>query len=158
MPNGGVDNCAHCRFRSSPDRAWRVGDSLECTIRKVIIPHPAWTYCANIHTRSSIPVGPIFIAGLAEIGARPIGEDKMWIVAPAGATYVRIPCYEDTFPKLGTSGVCWVCSRTFENGISLSTDQEGVISFCCNKHYVDWWKKNNPDQKLRWEYDLHHPT
>ena len=158
MPNGGPDNCANCRFRSNPDRAWQLGNSLECTIRKVAIPVPLWTYCANIHTGNSTPAGPIFIAGLEEFGARPIGEDKLKVITPFGAAYVRIPCHGDTFPRLGASGVCCVCDRSFQIGIGLTRGKEGHLVFCCNKHYLDWWEKNHPGEELRWKYQLHDPA
>jgi hypothetical protein len=124
----------------------------------VTIPYPSWTYCANIRTRSSTPAGPIFITGLKEFGAKPIEEDNMWIIDPSGATYVRVPCDDDRFPELGTSGVCCICSRKFQNGIGLATDKEMALGFCCNKHYVDWWKWKHPDEELWWKYDLQDPV
>jgi len=157
MPNGGIDNCANCRFRSNSDRAWQVNETLECTIRKVAIRHPLWTYCANIHTRSSQPSGPIFIAGLEDYAARPIGEDKLKVITPLGATYVRIPCDDDAFPMLGASGSCCVCAREFQRGISLTSEKQGRVLFCCNKHYVDWWRKKHPTEEMRWKYELYDP-
>lgn len=71
MPNGGVDNCHNCGFNRRNRGEWRCqnkDESVEnyCTIRKVAIPNPAWTYCANFRSHAVEPEGFIYTAGMYE--------------------------------------------------------------------------------------------
>ena len=69
MPNGGSDCCGTCWFNTTNqgDRDWlrRRDDSIPpyCEIRKVAVPNPFYTYCANHpHRRPEkdpIPIGPV---------------------------------------------------------------------------------------------------
>ena len=69
MPNGGSDCCGTCWFnkknQGERNRTRRGDDSIPpyCEIRKVAVPDPFYTYCAN-HPhrrpeRDPIPIGPI---------------------------------------------------------------------------------------------------
>lgn len=77
MPNGGTDNCGECLF--NPASLARASDATRelrqsgafCEIRGALrIPDPFNTYCANFHTDSPAPDGPVF-AGFHEFGRLP---------------------------------------------------------------------------------------
>lgn len=138
MPNGGSDNCCWCVF----NRLRPEGDSTSgglnapseayCFIRNETIINPLWTYCANYHTGSDIPDGPIFSAGIHD--------------------HHRIPWNGKYRPKLWTSGICIVCRNPFrEEGIDVAVSEKEFSQFCGELHYLKWWKENNPDVKLMWE-------
>ena len=78
MPNGGSDCCGECVFnpaslvRTGGAASWaRKQEAALCEIRsEVPVESPFYTYCANFHTRSRVPAGPVF-AGLDEHGRLP---------------------------------------------------------------------------------------
>ena len=137
MPNGGIDNYGVCGFNKANGGKWGWPDdkgALErayCTIRDVPIPNPLWTYCANRHTKSDIPYGPILTSGLHE----------------KGILYRRIPWHGKNCPQHCAAGKCAVCDNGFENGLQVD-DKEGPLTFCCNDHYLNWWKQRHPDCPL----------
>ena len=138
MPNGGSDNCAACGFNKVNKGKWAypkppVSTKAYCTIRGISINNPLWTYCANYKTRSAIPDGPVFSTSLYE-------------------GYCRIPWNGRHEPKLNLPGVCLVCSLFFEKGIEVRTDEDELLHFCSNKHYVLWWKDRYPGIVLTWDY------
>jgi len=144
MPNGGSDNCWACGFNRANKGKWGGFHALEepayCTIRSIPIQNPLWTYCSNIHTKVSLPSGPIFASGLYEIG------------------YVRIPWHNDKEPHLKeVQGKCDVCGRSIVEGIQIDADVGEARRFCCNAHYLQWWKQNHPTEVLTWQYELRQP-
>jgi hypothetical protein len=71
MPNGGSDCCGTCWFNARNKGEVGYGHARDpepnfCTIRKLPIANPFWTYCANHphHSldRDPVPIGPVFIA------------------------------------------------------------------------------------------------
>lgn len=71
MPNGGSDCCGTCWFnaRNKGEAGYERADDPEpnvCTIRRLPIADPFWTYCANHPyrrpNRDPVPIGPVFIA------------------------------------------------------------------------------------------------
>lgn len=70
MPNGGSDCCGTCWFngRNKGEAGYAHADDPEpnfCTIRRLTIENPYWTYCSN-HPhhrpdRDPIPIGPVFV-------------------------------------------------------------------------------------------------
>jgi len=127
MPNGGGDNCWACGFNRANSGQWHgyhdLAELAYCTIRDVNISNPLWTYCANMHTRQAVPEGPILASGIYENG------------------YVRIPWHGDHEPLKGNvQGECAICGRVITKGIQIDMDTEGTRSFCCNSHYLSWWK------------------
>lgn len=138
MPNGGTDNCGLCGFNKANGGKWawpedkRAFEKAYCTIRNVPIPNPLWTYCANWHTKSEIPYGPIFTSGLHE----------------KKALYRRIPWHGKNCPQHSATGACVVCHNDYENGL-LVEDEGSTVTFCSNDHYLDWWKQRHPDCPLQ---------
>ena len=62
--------------------------------------------------------------------------------------YRRIPWYGKNRPQIvKVTGTCSVCNDPFENGIQVD-DEKGPARFCCNAHYLEWWKQRHPDEKL----------
>jgi len=84
MPNGGSDCCGTCWFnRKNRGEAGyahpHAAEPAYCEIRRLAIPHPFYTYCANHPHRSperdQIPIGPIF--------TNPRGEGReIWKQSP----------------------------------------------------------------------------
>ena len=71
MPNGGPDNCGTCGFNRRNSGIWRNPEPDEnqtsfCTIRGVAVLADHWIYCQNWHTRTPIPIGPIYSSGIYE--------------------------------------------------------------------------------------------
>jgi hypothetical protein len=143
MPNGGTDNCGVCGFNRANEGVWGRDDytsderldNAYCATRGVAIPNALWTYCVNCHSREPTPTGPICMVGLH--------EEK------SGYLYVRIPWHGKRQPKLDVPGTC-VCGRFTERGIAVETDG-GKRHFCCNGHYVNWWRQQHPNESYKWD-------
>lgn len=84
MPNGGSDCCGTCRFnnyifKSKGHPELETEKSAYCIIRKILIPDPLYTYCANHpqHNKEKIeiPLGPVYI--YAGYGSR-----EIWLNPP----------------------------------------------------------------------------
>ena len=114
MPNGGIDNCFECKYFN------KNNSKNYCTIRKVQIAKPAYTYCNNCITKSKIPVGPIYSSGLH--------SEKV--------LYTRIPWHDNNEPRIYVLGKCLICHKQFK-GIDIETI-DGNKQFCSNKHYLEW--------------------
>lgn len=145
MPNGGPDCCGTCGFNRVNNGKWRFPerDSARepsyCTIRHQSILRPFWTYCMNWHTQSNIPDGPIFTSGTYAMG------------------YCRIPWHDNNEPRICVAGKCFVCGHLYEKGIEVNVGDTEVRQFCCNAHYVRWWKENHPFEELPWDYKQQEP-
>jgi len=138
MPNGGPDNCAACGFNEVNRGKWAyprppISPNAYCSIRGIKINNPLWTYCINYRTKRKNPDGPIFSTGLYE-------------------GYCRIPWNDRHQPKLYVDGSCVVCGLSFEKGIAVNTDNDELLHFCSNKHYVCWWENQHPGITLAWDY------
>ena len=140
MPNGGADNCGTCGYNLANKGAWGppgCGDGeAYCSMRILPIPNPFWTYCANWQSRGDQPEGPLFATGLHEHG------------------YTRIPWDGEDEPRPMCLGRCHVCNREFERGLRVAAATERERQFCCNAHYMEWWRLRHPEVKLEWEYDF----
>ena len=136
MPNGGPDNCSTCGFNRRNRGLWRNPEPDEsempfCEIRGVPIANDHWTYCENWHTRTQVPVGPIYASGLYE------------------RTYCRIPWHGAIAPEFPGSGTCAECGEAVQDGISIPMMESAPLNFCCNRHYLEWWKRQHPGEQAR---------
>lgn len=133
MPNGGPDNCGNCGFNRRNRGIWRNPTPNEselpfCEIRKVHVMIDHWTYCQNWHTRTSEPIGPIYASGLYEDG------------------YRRIPWHGNIEPERVYDGVCCECGTRFNDGLQVAALESAAREFCCNLHYLEWWKRQHPGE------------
>src|SRR5229473_3659679 len=134
MPNGGPDNCGICGFNRRNRGIWRNPQPDEsqphfCEIRYVAVLIDHWTYCQNWHSRTREPIGPIYASGLYEGG------------------YRRIPWNGTVEPEQGISGVCHECGTAFADGLQIAVVESGPLQFCSNLHYMQWWKRQYPDEQ-----------
>lgn len=152
MPNGGSDNCLFCRFnrlnKENFDKAHdlffqRVPESADpadyisfCTIRNLPIDKPLATYCLNQR-----PGGDYFPHG-KDFSTTPC--DAVYTLGTNG--YERIPWNGANAPRIYVPGTCLVCGIKFEDGIEVDTDTGVPAQFCCNDHYLAWWKEKHPGE------------
>jgi hypothetical protein len=141
MPNGGPDNCSTCGFNRRNRGVWRNPSPDEaqlpfCEIREVAVLMEHWTYCQNWHARTRLPIGPIYASGLYE------------------ESYCRIPWHGSIAPDQIGPGVCSECSEAFDEGISIMTVEGAPLVFCGNRHYLQWWKKQHPQEDAPMSGDL----
>jgi len=134
MPNGGPDNCGTCGFNRRNRGVWRNPEPDEsqtsfCEIRCVPVLADYWTYCQNWHSRTREPVGPIYASGIYE------------------DSYRRIPWHGPIAPEFIQSGVCSECGVSIDDGISIATVESMPITFCSNLHYLQWWKRQHPNEE-----------
>ena len=132
MPNGGSDCCGECRF--NPASTVRVRDadeetyqnSASCEIRGIEqIARPFYTYCANFHTDSRVPDGPVF-AGFHETDRLPWHRSEP----------VRIEYLTEGFRLAARDGEA---HRLFDDAAA----------------YVAWWKTAHPGETAEYPWELH---
>ncbi|HEU4415099.1 MAG TPA: hypothetical protein VFT65_09985 [Candidatus Angelobacter sp.] len=133
MPNGGPDNCSTCGFNRRNRGIWRNPAPIEsdlpyCEIRGLPVLFEHWTYCQNWHSRTRSPIGPIYASGVYEGG------------------YHRIPWHGAVEPESISSGGCVECAATVVDGISIAALEGAPLAFCCNLHYLQWWKRQHPNE------------
>ncbi len=87
------------------------------------VPGTFWSLCTTEFHGTSKINGQVFYPGLYE-----------------NSTYFRIPAHRNIRPELQASGTCVICDSIFEQGIRIME----VSHFCCNTHYLQWWKSRNP--------------
>jgi hypothetical protein len=143
MPNGGADNCGTCGFNRRNRGIWGNPTPDEsqmpfCEIRNVMVPADLWTYCRNWHTRSRQPIGPVYTSGLYE------------------QSYQRIPWHGSIEPQMGLSGICSECGAGFSDGILIPAAERSPLQFCCNQHYMQWWRKQHPDEDASMSNESEH--
>jgi hypothetical protein len=141
MPNGGPDNCGTCGFNRRNHGVWRnpapdESQTSFCQIRGVSILSDHWTYCQNWHTRTHAPVGPIYVSGIYDQGHR------------------RIPWHGVIAPEFIQVGVCSECGGQIEDGISIVSVESAPLVFCSNLHYLQWWKRQHPDEDAPMSWDI----
>ena len=141
MPNGGPDNCSTCGFNRCNRGVWRnpAPDESQppfCEIRGVPIFNDHWTYCQNWHTRTPAPVGPIYASGMYD------------------QSYRRIPWHGAIAPEPIGSGICNECSGPVHDGLSIPAVEGAPLAFCCNLHYLQWWKRQHPDEDAPWSESI----
>jgi hypothetical protein len=59
--------------------------------------------------------------------------------------YMRVPLYGSTRPTVEREGECSTCGKVASRTIVLRLEK----SFCCNRHYLEWWAK-----RYREEYEM----
>ncbi|HLW52306.1 MAG TPA: hypothetical protein VKW06_05650 [Candidatus Angelobacter sp.] len=141
MPNGGPDNCGTCGFNRRNRGIWRNPEPDEqqlsfCEIRGLSVPFDLFTYCQNWHTRTRKPIGPVYSSGLYENG------------------YRRVPWHGNVEPEICNNGVCSECHETFAEGITLPGVESSPVSFCSNLHYLQWWRRQHPDDEAPMSEDI----
>jgi hypothetical protein len=133
MPNGGPDNCGFCQFNPS---SWgrRPGQTVDfylsnasCEIRAIEhLDDPAYTYCANYHTGSRRPDGPVF-AGIWQ------GDRLPW--------HGREPVRDE---------------RLAAGGFRLAVRDDGrPLLFDDPAAYLAWWRSVHPDEVAEYPWALH---
>ena len=142
MPNGGSDNCRSCRFNSinikeGIEANYPFRYDASCVIRRFLISVPLGTYCANYHSENKQPEGPIYTDITSE------GK--------------RLPWYKYYKPTFSEPSSCHICDRKFNRGINIQLGDDAHIQFCCENHYMKWWKVANPDVTLPWKYSFWDP-
>jgi hypothetical protein len=141
MPNGGPDNCGTCGFNRRNRGIWRNPEPDEaqtsfCEIRNVAMLADHWTYCQNWHTHTRSPIGPIYSSGADEGG------------------YRRIPWHGLVAPEFVQSGVFSECWASIDDGISIAAVESAPLAFCCNLHYLQWWKRQHPNEEAPMSGDI----
>ncbi len=91
-------------------------------VKEFPVPSPLWTICMRETHGQSRVNGHTFYPGLHE------------------KCYSRIPAHGAIRPLLIDNGRCDICGDDFTRGIMLTE----VTHFCCNKHYLQWWKDRHP--------------
>ena len=78
-----------------------------------------WSICVSDYQGLTKVKGISFVSGLYEEGC-----------------YMRIPLYGSTKPQVVKQlSTCSTCGKETNKAIHLKVDK----TFCCNKHYVEWW-------------------
>jgi hypothetical protein len=136
--NKAVQEMAH----PHPDQRRRFWELSFCTLRQVKITNPFWTYCKNFHY------------GKSDIETMPPQQPRGGITASGlYEGYVRIPWHDAVEPEVSVPCTCLLCGRFTERGITLPLP-DGVLGFCTNRHYVEWWNTQHPESCV----DLGHFT
>lgn len=141
MPNGGPDCCGNCAFNKAvqemnpphPDQMEHFWEISHCTLRKLKITDPLWTYCYNFRQGKELPEPGEFVTPNGWVYASGLYEG-----------YVRIPWHGDSEPVVSVPCTCLICGRTTDRGISFIHEGK-ELGFCTNRHYIDWWKTKHDD-------------
>jgi hypothetical protein len=84
---------------------------------------------------------PLWQLCISDIGG--VTEVKGVTFAPGlyeNRTYMRIPYYEEVRPKIEKrEAECSSCGKKSRKSIFVRLEK----SFCCNKHYLEWWAKGH---------------
>ncbi|HZS26719.1 MAG TPA: hypothetical protein VFB76_05785 [Candidatus Angelobacter sp.] len=99
---------------------------------KMALEHPSRKeYLRNFPlARPLTPLGPIYASGIYD------------------ECYRRNPWHGAVPPEFVTTGVCTECSTSIHDGISIPAVEGAPLAFCCNLHYLDWWKHQHPGEDL----------
>ena len=144
MPNGGPDNCGTCGFNRRNRGEWRnpAPDESQisfCEIRGLAMLADHWTYCQNWHTRTRVPIGPVYSSGLYDGG------------------YRRIPWHGMVAPEFVSEGQCSECGAQVEDAIAIAEVERAPRMFCSNLHYLEWWKRQHPGEAAPMSQDIEEP-
>ncbi len=93
-------------------------------ITELPIPSPFWSRCTREAHGATKVRRQLFYPGLTELGC-----------------YVRIPAQGSIRPVFIHDRTCDICGNAFSRGIEIRE----ITRFCCNKHYLQWWKDRNPE-------------
>lgn len=86
------------------------------------IPSPMWALCMQETHGPKRVNGHIFYPGLRE------------------HCYSRIPAHGAIKPLFIDDSRCDICGNEFSRGLVVREETH----FCCNKHYLQWWKARHP--------------
>lgn len=103
--------------------------SSEASTSEFPIPSPLWSFCCSEAMGRPKVRGQEFYQGLFENGC------------------MKIPAHGNIIPALVNHVTCHVCSKDAEKGIEVKE----VKQFCCNKHYLQWWKDQHPEIYSKWK-------
>jgi hypothetical protein len=66
--------------------------------------------------------------------------------------YMRVPLYGSTRPTIERiDSECSVCGKETNRALVLKIEK----SFCCNRHYLEWWAKRYREEYKRLKGELH---
>lgn len=128
MPNGGPDNCGECRFNPRSFAHGAPRSPGLCEVRGIESRDPFYTYCANFHTRSREPDGPVY---------------------SAGPQHERLPWH-------GISPVWTDWSGAARPPVLRVVDAGRELSFPDAAAYLAWWRSMHPGESGEYPWDLHH--
>jgi hypothetical protein len=100
-----------------------------CEVRGMNVLFDHFTYCQNWHTRTRKPIGPVYSSGIYE------------------GRYHRIPWHGSVEPEHIAAGICCECNRPFDEGIAIMTVEGAPRIFCSNRHYLEWWRRQHPQEE-----------
>jgi hypothetical protein len=138
VPNGGPDNCGMCQF--NPARITRSGsggplgpDDFRCEIRGTTTAltersSPMYSYCANFHTGSRTPDGPVFAA------------------TPA---HDRLPWHGDSPVWFDFGEEAWTARAVHVR------DGDTELTFDTEQAYMEWWRGRHPGEFGEYPWRLH---
>ncbi len=110
----GKNDCKAARTLEDCQKFSTVSKKLEFTRIS-----PIWKICTEETHGPSVVSGITFVPGLYE-----------------DHTYMRVPLYGSVMPKIVRGDAeCSVCGKRAKRSLSIL----GEKSFCCNKHYLQWW-------------------
>jgi hypothetical protein len=85
-----------------------------------------WAICATETHGPSVVKGIRFTPGLYE-----------------NNTYMRIPLYDSVRPTVEKGdALCSTCGKEMKKSIRILIER----SFCCNKHYLEWWAQRYTEE------------
>lgn len=91
---------------------------------EIMIPSPFWNLCQKETHGQSLAGGQRFYPGLVE-----------------DYNYSRVPAHGKIKPVMVNEGVCSICGNAFSSGLMVKE----ITTFCCNKHYLEWWMDKHPE-------------
>jgi hypothetical protein len=57
-------------------------------------------------------------------------------------------------PEFVQAGLCHECGASIEDGISIETVESAPLAFCSNLHYMEWWKRQHPDEDAPMSWNI----
>ncbi len=117
LRKGGSDQRATVPIKDCPQ--YTIGAVVETTSR-------LWQICTVETHGLSEAKGITFTAGLYE-----------------NNTYMRIPLYGSVRPQIERVDTeCSLCGQRVKRSITVKLEK----TFCCNKHYLEWWMKRYKEE------------
>lgn len=94
-------------------------------VHEVTRASPLWKICTEETHGPSEVNGTSFVPGLYE-----------------DHTYMRVPLHGSVRPRIVRGDAqCSVCGRRAKRSLSIRAE----MSFCCNKHYLQWWTERHKE-------------
>jgi hypothetical protein len=57
-------------------------------------------------------------------------------------------------PEFTQAGLCNECGAQIEDGISIAAIESAPLAFCNNLHYLQWWKRQHPNEDALMSRDI----